>query len=200
MKSEAVTVQSEEAIRFVLNLMENNLSEKFTYHSVRHTQRVISGVEEIGKLEGVDRQSLEILRLAAAWHDSGYLHDIYCHEERGCDLARKHLPDFGLGEVLIEEVCKLIMATKITRHPDGLLQGIICDADLSYLGTEEYDEIADLLYHEFIAFSLTDSPGKWIVQQIDFLENHRFFTHTAKNLYEETKAKNLERLRRNIRN
>ena len=200
MKSEISPGQSKEAIRFVLNLMENNLPERLTYHSVEHTRRVLSEAEYIGQCEGASEQSLILLSLAAAFHDSGYLVDPYCHEERGCDLARKYLPDFGFDEQQIEDVCNLIMATKIPTHPDGLLQNIICDADLNYLGTEEYEEIADLLYNEFKAYGITDSHEKWIIQQITFMENHRFFTNTAKNRYDPTKAKNLERLRRNIRN
>lgn len=200
MNLETMTIKSDEAIRFVLNMMDNNLSEKLTYHSMKHTRRVMKAAEELGRMEGVDPDSMELLRLAAAWHDCGYLDGPDCHEERSCDLVHKYFPDFGIESGKVEDVCKLIMATRIPTNPDGLLQKIICDADLNYLGTEEYEKISDLLFLEFKAFGIADSHETWILQQIRFLENHQYYTNTAKNLYETTKSKNLEKLKRTIRN
>lgn len=198
MKPEALEAQSKEAIRFVLQLMKTNLSEKCTYHSLKHTHRVMSAAENLAISEGVSPRSVELLRLAAAWHDCGYLDGPMFHEEKSCELVQKYLPDFGFGKSIIDEICTIIMATKIPTNPTDLLQKIICDADLHYLGTGEYEQIAEQLYQEFNAFGILKDAENWVALQISFLESHRFYTPSAINLYEETKSINLEHLRRSI--
>jgi len=42
----------------------------------------------------------------------------------------------------------MIMATKIPQSPKNLLEQIICDADLDYLGRERYEENSLLLLQE----------------------------------------------------
>ncbi|MDA0973125.1 MAG: hypothetical protein O2867_05255 [Bacteroidetes bacterium] len=40
------------------------------------------------------------------------------------------------------------MATKVPQEPKDHLARILCDADLDYLGGDDYDEIAGGLYQE----------------------------------------------------
>ncbi len=193
-KPASLKLKRREAISFVLELIETNLSEKFTYHTPDHTRSVIKEAENLAKYEGVDERSLELLCVAAAWHDCGYLGGPLNHEEESCHLVMRHLPDFGFNKTQTGKICEIIMATKISNNPEGLLQEIICDADLHYLGTRDYEHIANLLYWELKNFGLINSPDEWIEKQIDFLINHRFHTKTAKNLYDNQKQINLEHL------
>ena len=101
-------VKYNEAINFVLDLIETNLSEKFTYHTSEHTRSVIAAAENIGKSEGVGDKSLRLLMIAAAWHDCGYLGGNVEHEEASCLLVKKHLPDFGFSKNQIDTICKMI--------------------------------------------------------------------------------------------
>lgn len=194
MKVFSVLPSWKEAISFVLEFIERGLPEGFSYHSVAHTRSVLAVAETLSESEGLDPVSKTLLLVAAAWHDSGYLVNIHGHEQESCSLARKHLPGFGFSADQVDEICRIIMATKISNEPSGLLQEIICDADLQYLGTGDYQKIAGLLYEELLHFGLIDNKIHWIDMQIAFLSYHRYYTRTAILLYEKQKNLNLQRL------
>ncbi|RYY90859.1 MAG: YitT family protein [Chitinophagaceae bacterium] len=88
------------------------------------------------------------------------------------------------------------MATRLPQRPKGLLESIICDADLHYLGTDAYERAAGHLYEEFKEQGTVGSAGEWQQRQLSFLQAHRFFTETARNQYEAKKQHHLEGLRR----
>lgn len=52
--------------------------------------------------------------------------------------ARQYLPHFGYTGDEIEQVCDIIMATQMPQNPHNHLGQIICDADLDYLGRNDF--------------------------------------------------------------
>lgn len=197
MPDETMTDKSREAINYILKVIAEGIPEAFTYHTIGHTTGVLSVAEKLGKSENVDPRSLELLCVAAAWHDCGYLSGSSRHEEEGCHTARRILPDYGFHAGEIDEICNLIMATKIPTNPGTLLQKIICDADLHYLGTDRYEFFAGLLFTELLNFGQIKTGEEWIEKQISFLSAHRFFTETAIRLYDNQKWINLDKLKNN---
>ena len=64
------------------------------------------------------------------------LYEVYKdHEETGVEIAGAILPHFDYTEEQIQKINELIMVTKLPPRPKNLLEQIICDADLDYLGT-----------------------------------------------------------------
>jgi len=70
----------------------------------------------------------------------------------------------------------LIYVTQIPHQPKSLLEEIICDADLDYLGRDDFHQIADSLKNELMAFGKIQSDKQWDEIQIPFLEKHSYFT------------------------
>lgn len=194
MESDSLSERSRKAIRFVMDFLEDNLDDRFSYHSVEHTRSVLRTSEILSNSEGIGQESLEMIRLAAAWHDCGYINDPLQHEKESCHMTRRHLPSFGFDKNQVEEICSIIMATRIPQRPEGLSQKIICDADLHYLGTDDYEKMAGMLFSELKQFGFNFSEDEWLERQIAFLTNHSYFTATAKNLFEAKKLENLQLL------
>ena len=119
------------------------------------------------------------LKNAALFHDSGFLETYSDHEEISCEMARKWLPQFGYNKDQIEEICNLIMGTKIPQQPKDKLGEILCDADLYYLGTDKYFIGADKLYKELHEAGLVKNREEWGNEEIKFVESHHYFTPTA---------------------
>ena len=65
-------------------------------------------------------------------------------------MARAWLPQFDYSKEEIEKICELILVTKMPQKPKNKLEEIICDADLYYLGTDQFFVTADKLYKEFM--------------------------------------------------
>jgi len=187
----------EDAENFILNRIKLELPDTLYYHGYHHTQDVMQAALTIADSEDLSDDERNLLRVAVAFHDAGFMTVYKDHEEKGCQLAWEILPGFHFTEEQINAVCGMIMATKIPQQPHNRLERIICDADLDYLGREDVYEIAKTLFEELkIHANLTDEK-KWNEIQINFLKNHQYYTDFAKKHRQPGKEKYLTELVRN---
>jgi predicted metal-dependent HD superfamily phosphohydrolase len=163
--------------------LENELAKDLTYHSVLHTIDVVTEAERIALDEGItDAEELFLLKVACLYHDSGFLFIYKEHETAGCKLAQEELPKFNLTPSQIERICGMIMATKIPQTPHNQLEEIICDADLDYLGRNDFFSIGQTLFAEWKARKIVNTSEEWNRIQVNFFKQHHYFTATNKKL------------------
>ena len=172
-------MQYQQAYAFLTSKLETELPAELSFHNVGHTKHVVESVTYLAREETISGEELVLLQTAALFHDSGFLQDYEHHEEVSCSLARTHLPRFGYSDKQVETICRLIMATRLPQTPLDHLAMILCDADLYYLGTDQYEENAEHLFKELKAKELIGSREDWIQRQHEFLTTHHFFTPTA---------------------
>ncbi len=177
--------------KHVLNILDKNLSDKLYYHSINHTKDVVKAVERIALLEGVTDEGLFLLKTAAILHDAGFIERYEHNEPIGARMATEILPKYGYTEQHIKTIVELINVTEIPHRPINKLQEIICDADLDYLGREDFEEIADRLRKELREMNKIDSDRAWDNLQVKFLNQHQYFTKTAKETRQKKKEENL---------
>lgn len=180
---------------YILDKLHTKLPEWLTYHNAEHTELVIRSAIELGESEGLSKLELSLLHTAAIMHDTGFLTTYKDHEEASCEFARKLLPDFGYSEAQINKVCDLIMATKLPQTPPNKLGNILCDADLYYIGTEDYSVFANRLFRELKHNNPSLSNEAWLKQQISFLKSHTFFSTSANEKLGAKKHSNLKKLK-----
>ncbi len=180
--------------KFVINLLRNNLPEKYNYHNPEHTLYVQEKVLEIGRHEQCTDEELRLLATAALWHDTGYIKMYGNHEVQSCLLARKYLPEYGYDDFDIDLICGMIMATKIPQLPRTKLEEIIADADLEYLGTESFESKAESLFLEMHSMNPSLTLDKWNEMQISFIRQHHYFTRYCKENKEPLKQIILDKL------
>jgi hypothetical protein len=187
-------IKFEDLNDYVLDRLERELPKHLYYHNYKHTIDVTIGVEIIGDGEGVGEEDMLLLKTAALFHDFGQVEGAVGHEERSCIIAEEILPDFGYDKEQIEIVKGIIMATKLPPQPKTLLQEIIADADLDYLGRRDMVPVSDTLYQELKVQGLIGSFNDWNKLQVKFLSNHNFFTETARKMRAVNKEKQIERI------
>lgn len=168
---------------FVYTLL-NNLPPFLFYHNAQHTKNVVAAALYLAKKENINGEETALLQTAALLHDTGFsVHaDGKKHEEASCKIANEILPKLNYSAKQTEQICVLIMATKLPQKPSGILQNIICDADLFYLGTDDFLSTGHLLFKELEASKKVATEAEWYNQQIQFLSAHKYFTHTAQQL------------------
>ncbi len=163
----------------ILSRLENELDPQLGYHNITHTLDVLEQAEMLAKQEKVtNKHDLLLLKTAAVFHDSGFLFMYKNHEEKSCEIASESLRSV-FSEEDIKKVCGMIMATKIPQTPNTLLEQIICDADLDYLGRDDFEPISRNLHKEFIIFKIIPEDIIWDHIQIKFFESHHYFTGTS---------------------
>lgn len=193
-------MQIEKAEQYVLGQLEKRLDRTLFYHGIHHTLDVVHASAEIAALEGVsDEESLALLRTAAFFHDSGFMTTYQGHEEAGCALAREVLPGFGYNAMQIEAICGMIMATKIPQRPQNALERIICDADLDYLGRDDFEAIAATLFEELKARDMVEDIPAWDAVQVQFLEAHSYWTASERKRRDAAKLRHLQHLKNTAR-
>ena len=180
---------------FLIQKLETGLPAYLTYHNAAHTSSVIEAAEHLAAAEDIEGDDLVLLKTAALFHDAGYLKHHEEHEMLSCELAQRHLPEYGYSSIQTEKICRMIMATKLPHNPVDHLGEILCDADLYYLGTEHYTFYAEKLFREFKKFRLVKTKLEWDLQQVEFLTNHKFYTKTAIREREGQKHKQLQQLK-----
>ena len=180
---------------FVSKKLSTELVPELLYHSYDHTMQVYEAAERYAEAEKVEGEDLQLLLTSVLLHDAGFMFTKENHEERSCKFARATLPQFDYTDEQVEKICGMIMATKIPQQPKTHLEQIVCDADLDYLGSDQYDAISDDLYGEMKMMGTVKNEQEWIDIQIRFLEKHTYHTPTAKKWREEGKAKNLKRIK-----
>lgn len=188
-------MQYDQVYSFLIQKLESGLPDWLTYHQADHTRSVVEAAGHIGLAEKISDEELVLLKTAALFHDSGYLVQPQEHEEISCNMARQYLPEFGYKPEQVEEICRLIMMTRINHSPEDLLGRILCDADLYYLGTDQYTVVAEKLYRELKHQDLVKNKSEWLLKQVEFLESHRYYTTTAKSEREEQKQVTLRHLK-----
>jgi adenylate cyclase len=182
----------------ILDRLEKELPGYLYYHNVKHTIDVITEVELIGWAEGVTEEEVLLLKTAALFHDAGHTIGYDNHEDLGCGMARDFLPAYTYTPGQIDRVCELIMATKMPPKPRNLLEKIMCDSDLDYLGRSDFIPVSNTLYKELKEQDKIGSLNDWNKIQIKFISGHQYFTETARNLREVNKQRQIERIRQLI--
>lgn len=166
------------AMDAILTRLRKDLPKNLFYHAVEHTLDVLNRVETLGKAEGIDDADLVLLQVAACYHDCGFLLNNRDHERLGCKIVKEELPKYDFTAEQIKLICGMIKATKIPQSPRNHLQRIICDADLDYLGRDDFYSIGNLLFKELKAYRVLETEEAWNSLQINFLSNHQYWTTT----------------------
>lgn len=191
-------MQEQPECTYILQKLRDELPQHLTYHTLQHTMDVYHRCDEIAEKEGLGGKMLDLLLIAAVYHDAGYLYQRVDHEKLSCEIAKDVLPQYGYINEDIEDVCRIIMATKLPQSPTSLAEQIICDADLDYLGRNDFFETGEGLYQEMLHADVVSSRGDWDKIQIQFLEQHHYFTATSQKLRNLKKQENLNQLKAKI--
>ncbi len=178
----------------ILNRLQEGLDPNLTYHNADHTRRIVKHAERLAAIEGCEGRDLELLRTAALFHDTGFLNGLEDHEKKSCAIARDELGKEDFSEEEVSAICRMIMATRIPQGPSTLPEKLLADADLFYLGTDRYDEIANLLWLELKHFNPDLTEVAWLDIQIKFLTGHYYHTDYCVKVLEPIKQTHLMRL------
>jgi class 3 adenylate cyclase len=187
-------IQFTDMQEMILDKLEKELPHYLYYHNFKHTVDVVTEVELIGWGEGVSDEEILLLKTAALFHDAGHITAYDNHEYYGTLLAKDFLPKYNYSTEQINRICELIMATKMPPKPKNLLENIICDSDLDYLGRSDFIPVSNTLYAELKEQNKMGTLNDWNKIQLNFISGHQYFTKTAQNLREVNKQKQIERI------
>jgi predicted metal-dependent HD superfamily phosphohydrolase len=178
----------------VVERLLSQLDERLVYHNKEHTLDVLEATERYARDEGVNGDRRLLLRTAALFHDLGFLERYENNESKAAALARRRLGEFGFTAGQIKAIAGMILATRLPQRPTDPLERILCDADLDYLGREDFEEQSRRLRREMAFHGIAFSEREWLLYQAKFLKDHVYYTESARRTREADKQTRLKEI------
>jgi predicted metal-dependent HD superfamily phosphohydrolase len=169
------------AENFVTEQYANTDSKKFSFHSLKHIIRTVNAVQSIAEHSKTNKSDLEMLKLAAWFHDIGFLESPDNHEEISAQIVENFLTKYNYPTEKINKVKGCIIATNLTLEPKNELEYIIRDADVIHLGKKSFFKRNAEFRKEIENVSgkaFTDI--EWYEFDLKFLNKHKYYTAFAK--------------------
>lgn len=187
------------ATDFITRQLRQNLSADLLYHNAAHTlDDVLPACQRLAHHYPLTEEQKILLITAALFHDIGYLEQ-YCNNEFiGARLASAVLPEMGYNSQQIDIISKLILVTALPQEPSNLLEKIICDADLDSLWREDFLQRSLDLHLELSYYNQYYTKQQWLLLQIEFLQDHKYFCEVEVSLRDEGKQRNIILLRNQL--
>ncbi|GGA75146.1 hypothetical protein GCM10008015_14750 [Flavobacterium palustre] len=191
----------EQAQDFVYKLLKDKLSGSFIYHNFNHTSDVVEAVKILSAEEDLTEEELEVLVVAAWFHDTGYIYGVENHEENSVKIATDYLEKQGKSKAYIDQVNALIRATLYSYEPQTILEKIIKDADFYHFTKENYCDSCECLRAEWkIVKQKQTSDLEWAQENLKMLtECHQYYTDYAVANWQPLKDKNVSLIQEKIK-
>ena len=174
------------------------LPEGYCYHNLDHTREVVSAASEIGSSSDLEDEDMELIILAAWYHDLGYSSGYENHEDESIRLMHEKLTELGVNQTKIRQIAAIIKSTEMPQSPKNELGKVMCDADLYHLSTGAFNEKSEELRKELAAVNGKEyDQDEWTRMNTEFISSHSYFTNYGKIKLEPRKKKNLKKLKKN---
>lgn len=189
-------------LKSIFDELRAKLPTSLCYHSVEHTYDVVRETVRFALHDGLDARTIELLAIAAAYHDSGFLVQPDDNEPIGAERACEAMTAAGgYDEAEIALVKNLILDTKLVAIENGILQQqpttelskYLLDADLSNFGRDDFFEKISLLEKEN-----GREPCALLLATRNLLTHHHFLTPAGNALRNAKKQANTVELDRLI--
>ena len=139
-----------------LTRLGKGLPSSLCYHSASHTEDVLQEALLFGLHDKLEPRALELIGVAAAYHDLGFLERSTDNETIGARLAGEAMDRFGGFSPDEQQLIKqAILDTQVKMTPEGprqisnsWLSNYLLDADVSNLGRADFFEKAELVRRE----------------------------------------------------
>jgi predicted metal-dependent HD superfamily phosphohydrolase len=169
------------------------------FHTFEHAEAVVKACKEIGVASRLSDEELEVVTLAACFHDIGYVETVEGHEENSVEIAVSFLRANGFPEHKIAQVAGCIRATKMPQAPKSPMEQLLCDADIAHLASRDFLKLSELIRFEIehqIGRKLSEI--EWLTMNTNFIAGHRYFTPYAQAKFREQLEKNVATLKKRL--
>lgn len=169
------------------------------YHQYDHALSVMERAIYLGSVEGCSPDEIEMLAIAALFHDTGFVIQYDENEPIGAKIAQNYLRTVLYKEEKIKIIEDIILATIPSREPHNLLEKIIKDADMDNLGRDDFFDIAEKLKKERETIKqIKIRDPEWHHAALDVIQDHKFYTSTQIQERNQKMQQNVDELKKQL--
>ncbi len=184
-----------ESENYLSALLSEKLPENILFHNFNHALLVKKYAETIGAQTDLSADEMNILRICALFHDTGYVNSYENYKEESIKITSAFLAEHAVDQQSIDHISEIIKATKQYEGPKDKIAEVLCDADMMYIASENALEQFDLLYDErALAKSKFHKRSIFEKGSIDFFTKHSYFTEYGKTILQAKKEATAKRI------
>ena len=173
--------------------------EEMYYHHYEHALSVMERSIYLATMEGCSEDEIEMLVIAALFHDTGFVIQYDNNEGFWAKIAMNYLRTILYPDDKIKIIQNIILATTPTRKPTNLLEKIIKDADMDNLWREDFFDISEKLRKERETIkNIKIKDPDWHHASLDILKWHTFYTSTQMKERHKKLEENTQELKRQL--
>ena len=175
--------------------------EHIYYHQYAHSLDVFERATYLAKKEGLSKDEIEVLQIAALFHDTGFIIRYEKNEPLWAKIASNYLQSIGYPKDKIKTIERIILATNPEyTPPKDIYEEIIKDADIDNLGRDDFFEKWGKVKEELEEIKkIKISDPDWHHSMLDILYKTKFYTKTQIKERQKIKEKNTATLKKIIR-
>jgi len=196
-KIDLTTVKEVE--QHVSELLTKELPMGLVYHTIDHTRQVVKNAKMIGIEENLNENELNMLAIAAWFHDVGYMRQYQGHEAISVQMANDFLNVKKIDQESIRLILDSIRATEFPHKPANKIAEVLCDADFMHLADVRYFDISEQLRQEWKKTGVRPLKKQEFAEvSLDIFQKHTYHTIYCQEHCTKQKEKNLELLKKVI--
>lgn len=173
--------------------LKSDLPKNLLYHAYEHTEDVLAEAILFAVVDNLSKRQIELLGIAAVYHDFGFIHRQSKNEPIGAEAAVEVMRLVGsYSESEIATVRQMILDTALVDGPTGPHQIANCklseyllDADLSNFGRSDFFDKGELQRRE-----AGEELTTFRKQSLALLTTHSWLTPAAYTLRQKKKEEN----------
>jgi len=177
---------------YVRDYYAAHFNDQYTFHNYTRTVNIVRNCDALGVSMNLGGQELKLAHLAAWFSELGFSEDHRNYQAKSVKLAREYFRTKKLDDGIFEKLEECILSTRVPQQPVSVISQLICDATMYHLAEKDSLQLADALRAEYAAVAQTEySDEDWISEYIKMINNHFYFTRSARDLYQKRKEKTL---------
>ena len=180
---------------FALDYLMNFVGPEYQFNNLARTLDVFQTVSILAINEEITSKEMDLLQTAALFHNLGIHKNYFIPEAESIKIIKETLPGFDFKANDVKYICKLIAETNTAYPPTSKSGKLLCDAITDYLGRDDYFDLLEGLRKELEECGIKRSfDQEWYLNQLDYLEKHRYYSSTAINYRQDGKLNNIDKI------
>jgi class 3 adenylate cyclase len=180
---------------FVMSHLEKELDKNLYFHNYEYACHLYEYAGLLAKATDLDMEETLLIRTAALFLNSGFTGGYENQENRSAEFARNILPEFNYSEKQISIISNLILSSKWPPEPNNLLEMVLYDTKMEYIGRADFIKLYKNLFHEQNHYNRSGDAQEFKQNQIDIILQYPFFTDSARRLREVSITEQISRIR-----
>jgi len=193
------TLKSNAAVKEALTLLRSQLPTTLFYHAYEHTEDVLHEAVQLATSDGLSPRDIELIAIAAAWHDVGFIWQSNNNEPLAADAVKRYLS--GSTQCTPKEIdliAQMILDTALISAGDSWkqvatrpLSCYLLDADLANFGRDDFFDKSELQRRE-----LGEEVDSFRQKTLMLVRSHTWHTPAARAKWQAKKDANVAALER----